>query len=133
MPAGSAEGRGIGVLEAVGEGAPSAAGRPGGWGPGVHVQGEGGPCLPPTARPPRVPCCPVGLCGGRGWAGTQALHPGSLAPTQEESRVLKQIQLINNEAGTGIYLFMMAFKSPIRSYMRFSCQFAKNLLKVLLM
>lgn len=61
------------------------------------------------------------------------VHTGGLAPAQEEPFVFKQVQFINNEIGTGFYLFMMAFKSPIRSYIHFSCQFAKNLLKVLLM
>lgn len=33
--------------------------------------------------------------------------------------VLKQVQSINNEIWTGIYLFMIAFKSPIMSYTHF--------------
>lgn len=42
------------------------------------------------------------------------VHTGGLAPTQEEPFVFKQVQFINNDRGTGTYLFMMAFKSPIR-------------------
>lgn len=64
----------------------------------------------------------------------QALYTWlDLAPTQEVILVFKQSRFINNEIGTGIYLFMITFKSPIRSYIHFSCQFAKNLLKLLLM
>lgn len=76
---------------------------------------------------------PRGCAAGGAGQGHGAPCPQQrgLAPTQEDSFVLKQIQFINNENGTGIYLFMIAFKSPIRSYIHFSCQFAKNLLKVL--
>lgn len=94
----------------------------GSWG------GRGGLCLPPT------PVFSQGVCSaGSAGQGPAACAHGGLAPAQEEPFVFKQVQFINNEIGTGIYLFMMAFKSPIRSYIHFSCQFAKNLLKVLLM
>lgn len=42
-------------------------------------------------------------------------------------------RFINNETGTGIYLLVIAFKSPIRSYTHFCCWAAKNLLRLLLM
>lgn len=101
------------------------------WGPAWVERvrgGSGSLCLPPT---------PVSSPGGCSLAALgrdlRPVHTGGLAPAQEMPFVCKQVQFINNEMGTGIYLFMMAFKSPIRSYMHFSCQFAKNLLKVLLM
>lgn len=93
---------------------------------------RGRPKVPPT--PVFPPTGSQSLCRGRRLGrDPRPTHMWGLAPAQEDSFVLKQIQFINNEIGTGIYLFMIAFKSPIRSYIYFSCQFAKNLLKVLLM
>lgn len=95
--------------------------------------GQGTSCLPPTFS-----LCPLlaqtaCMAGGAG-QGPSPVYTGRCAPPpSEEPFVLEHIHFINNEIETGIYLFMIEFKSPIRSYIYFSCPFAKNLLKFLLM
>lgn len=94
-------------------------------------------CLPPTpgAHSPCVPCWPREPAWQVALGRDSDLYTWGGVPshTSEELFVLKHIQFINNEIEAGIYLFMIAFKSPIRSYIYFSCQFSKNLLKFLLM
>lgn len=83
--------------------------------------GSGSLCLPPTPCSPRESAWLAAL--GR---DLRPVHTGGLAPAQEEPFVFKQVQFINNEIGTGIYLFMMAFKSPIRATYTFLANLPKT-------